>query len=110
MLATEFNSTILAASNLNDHFANPFGGSLQQRVINFASTSPSVFDSYIREVSRLSRLASKPSSMNFFLTLSTVRIPTLSTLLICSLVTFSEYLPSSQFKRMYACLLYTSPS
>ena len=44
-------------------------------------------------------IASRPSSINFFLTLSIVRIPTLSTLLICSFVTFSEYLPSSQFKQ-----------
>src|SRR3990172_2135650 len=100
MLSTYFNSTILSANRRNDHFAYPLGGSLQQRVINLASTSPCIFFSYTRLVGRLSNTASNPSSTNRFLTRSIVRIPTFNTLLICSLVTLFENLPSSQFKRI----------
>ena len=37
MLSIYFSSTILSANNLNDHLANPGGGSLQQSLTNFAS-------------------------------------------------------------------------
>src|SRR3990172_4874725 len=100
MLSTYFSSTILSANRRNDHLAKPFGGSLQQSVTNFASTSPSAFFSYSLVVGRRSKHASNPSSINFFFTRSIVLMPTLSTLLICLLTTLSEYLPSSQFKRM----------
>src|ERR1035438_4982176 len=104
MQSTYLSSTIVSDNNRNDHLAKPLGGLLQHKLTNFASTSPSTFFSYTRCVSRRSITASSPSSINLFFTLSIVRIPTFNTLLICSFVTFSEYFPSSQFKRMYAVL------
>jgi len=65
----------------------------------FASTSPSIFFTYMLELCLRSIAASIPSSINRFLNRSMVRIPILRILLICSFVALSENAPSSQFNK-----------
>src|ERR1017187_4692968 len=57
-------------------------------------------------VALLVNAASKPCSTNFFFILSIVRSPILSTLTISSFDTLSENLPTSQFKRINACITF----